>query len=45
MQWLAEWRQGRERANALARAMRDAADLRRGELRRGLLLQVPSFYR
>ena len=42
---LAEWRESQGRANALARAMRDAASLNRLALRDGLLFRIPSFYR
>ncbi|MDE2782209.1 MAG: hypothetical protein OXK77_04565 [Gemmatimonadota bacterium] len=42
---LAEWRESRERANAMAVTMRDAASLNRATLRDGLRLRVPSFYR
>ena len=42
---LAEWRESRLSANAMAGAMRDAALGNRDALRGGLLLQVPSFYK
>ena len=42
---LAEWRESRLSANAMASAMRDAALGNRDTLRGGLLLQVPSFYK
>ena len=42
---LAEWRESRMRANAMAGAMRAAALGNRAVLRDGLLLRVPSFYR
>ena len=42
---IAEWRESRMRANAMAGAMRGAALGNRAALREGLLLQVPSFYR
>ncbi len=41
---LAEWREGRMRANALAGTLRDAASRNRDGLRDGLLLKIPSFY-
>ena len=41
---IAEWRESRMRANALAGAMRGAALGNRDALRAGLLLQIPSFY-
>ena len=44
LEWLAEWREGRMRANTLARSMRDAASLNRAALRDGLVFRVPSFY-
>ena len=45
LDWIAEWSDGRARANALAGTMRDAASLNRDALKGGLLLRVPSFYR
>ena len=45
LEWLGRWRDGRQRANAMARTMRDAAALNRAGLRDGLLFRVPSFYR
>ena len=45
LDWMAEWSDGRARANALAGTMRDAASLNRDALRDGLLFRVPSFYR
>ncbi|MCZ0934962.1 MAG: hypothetical protein OXJ54_07250 [Gemmatimonadetes bacterium] len=44
LEWLAEWREGRVRANAMARAMRGAASLNRDALRDGLRFRIPSFY-
>ena len=41
---LAEWRQSRMRANALAGTLRDAASRSRDALKGGLLLRIPSFY-
>ena len=41
---LAEWRESRLRANAMAGAMRGAALGNRDALRSGLLLMVPSYY-
>lgn len=43
LEHLAEWRESRARANALAQAMRDAALRNRSALREGLVLRVPSF--
>ena len=45
LEQLAEWREGRARANALAVTLRDAASRNRQTLRDGLLLRIPSFYR
>ena len=45
LEHLAEWREGRARANALAVTLRDAATRNRQALRDGLLLRIPSFYR
>ncbi len=45
LEHLAEWREGRARANALAVTLRDAASRNRQALRDGLLLRIPSFYR
>jgi len=45
LEWLGRWHDARERANALAGTMRDAAALNRAGLRDGLLFRVPSFYR
>ena len=42
---LAEWRESRVRANAMAGTLRDAASRNRSALRDGLLLKIPSFYR
>ena len=42
---LAEWRESRMRANAMAGTLRDAASRNRNALRDGLLLTIPSFYR
>lgn len=44
LEWLAEWRDGRVRANTMARVMRGAASLNRDAMRDGLLFRVPSFY-
>ena len=44
LEHLAEWRESRARANALARTMRDAAFRSRAALRDGLLFRIPSFY-
>ena len=44
LEQLAEWHASRQRAGAMAETMRDAASLNRGDLRDGLLFQVPSFY-
>ncbi|MXX71105.1 MAG: hypothetical protein F4Y73_04460 [Gemmatimonadetes bacterium] len=44
LEHLAEWREGRMRANAMAGTLRDAAARNRTALRDGLLLRVPSFY-
>jgi len=44
LEHLAEWREGRVRANAMAGTLRDAASRNRTALRDGLLLRVPSFY-
>jgi len=41
---LAEWRESRMRANAMAGTLRDAASRNRAALRDGLLLRIPSFY-
>ena len=41
---LAEWRESRMRANALAGTLRDAASRNRDALKDGLLLRIPSFY-
>ncbi|MDE2676423.1 MAG: hypothetical protein OXI76_00800 [Gemmatimonadota bacterium] len=41
---LAQWREGRMRANAMAGTLRDAASRNRATLRDGLLLRIPSFY-
>ena len=41
---LAEWRESRQRANAMAETMRAAALRNRDALREGLLFKVPSFY-
>ena len=41
---LAEWRESRMRANAMAGTLRAAALVNRAVLRDGLLLQIPSFY-
>ncbi|MDE2879052.1 hypothetical protein [Candidatus Palauibacter soopunensis] len=45
LEWLGRWHDGRARANALARTMRNAASLNRAALRDGLLFRIPSFYR
>ena len=45
LEHLAEWREGRARANALAVTLRDAASRNRHALRDGLLFRIPSFYR
>ncbi len=45
LEHLAEWREGRARANALAVTLRDAATRNRLALRDGLLFRIPSFYR
>ena len=45
LEHLAEWRESRARANALARTLRDAASLNRDALRDGLLFRIPSFYK
>ena len=42
---LAEWRESRLRANAMAGTLRDAASRNRNALRDGLLIRIPSFYR
>ncbi len=42
LEWLARWREGRARANGLARTLRAAASANRDALRTGLLLRVPS---
>ncbi|MDE2763620.1 MAG: hypothetical protein OXK74_12685 [Gemmatimonadota bacterium] len=42
---LAEWREGRMRANGFARTMQGAALRNRAALREGLLFRIPSFYR
>ncbi|MDE0604807.1 MAG: hypothetical protein OXI18_10425 [bacterium] len=44
LEQLAEWREGRMRANAMAGTLRDAASRSRATLRDGLLLRIPSFY-
>ena len=44
LEQLAEWREGRMRANAMAGTLRDAASRNRATLRDGLLLRIPSFY-
>ena len=44
LEWLAEWRDGRQRANAFAASMRDASSRNRAALRDGLLFRVPSFF-
>ena len=41
---LAEWRDARLRANRMYAQVRAGATQRRGALREGLLLRVPSFY-
>ena len=43
LEHLAEWRESRARANALATTMRDAALQNRAALREGLVLRVPLF--
>ncbi len=45
LEQLAEWREGRMRANAFARTMQNAALQNRAALRNGLLFRIPSFYR
>ena len=42
---LADWQEGRMRANAFARTMQNAALQNRAALREGLLFWIPSFYR
>lgn len=44
LEQLAQWRESRMRANALAGTLRDAASRNRSALRDGLLLRIPSFY-
>ena len=44
LEQLAEWQEGRARANALAGTLRDAASRNRAALRGGLLFRIPSFY-
>ena len=41
---LAEWRESRVRANAMAETMRTTAFQNRDALREGLLFRIPSFY-
>ena len=44
LEHLAEWRESRIRANALAGTLRDAASRNRDALRDGLRMRIPSFY-
>ena len=44
LEQLAEWRDSRMRANAMAGTLRGAAYRNRNALRDGLLLRIPSFY-
>ena len=44
LEQLAQWREGRMRANAMAGTLRDAASRNRAALREGLRLRIPSFY-